>query len=94
MTTYSLSPTLVVDAGSRIACRACGAPLCGAGEPWKDHATVREAPLREAGGPIYDTGDDAVVLRRFHCPACGAALDTETAVVGDPYLHDTLSPGR
>lgn len=91
----SYSPTLVIDedgAGPAIACRACRHRLAGASESWKEHAVLHEAPLREAGGPVYDTGDDAVVLRRFYCPACGAALDTETAVIGEPFLIDRLGP--
>ena len=41
------------------------------------------------GGAAYTTGE-TVVLRRFFCPQCSALLDTETALVGDPYLDDVL----
>jgi acetone carboxylase gamma subunit len=30
------------------------------------------------------------MLRQFCCPACGALLDTETALPGDPFLDDVV----
>jgi N-methylhydantoinase B len=85
-----VSPTVAV-AGGRHVCTACGHDLGPAGDTWKDHARCREVPLRVAGGPAYDTGDDAVHLRHFVCPGCAVLLDTETAMAGDPPLVDRLA---
>ena len=86
-----ISPTLEIaetDAGKAIVCSGCGRRLGPAGEPWKSHATLRERPVRDqrqghASGVL-------VVLREFGCPGCGALLDTETALDGDPFLDDVL----
>ena len=90
----ALSPSvhLVTRGGVALtACTACGATLGPADTPWKDHAICREHPLAEAGGPAWDTGDSAVLLRHFYCPSCAALLDTETAMAGDPPLIDRLA---
>jgi acetone carboxylase gamma subunit len=92
----TISPTVhVVTRGDAAltACTACGAELGPAAESWKDHAIRRETPLAAAGGPAWDTGDGAVLLRHFYCPSCAALLDTETAMAGDPPLIDRLARG-
>jgi acetone carboxylase gamma subunit len=30
------------------------------------------------------------VIRRFSCPSCGALLDSETALPGEPFLEDVV----
>ncbi|MEE8173002.1 MAG: acetone carboxylase subunit gamma [Alphaproteobacteria bacterium] len=45
--------------------------------------------MKGAGGEAYSAGDQ-VLLRRFHCPGCGALLDTETALPDDPFLNDEV----
>jgi len=35
--------------------------------------------------------DPDVVIRQFCCPACGALLDSETALPGDPFLEDVVT---
>ena len=45
--------------------------------------------MRGAAGVPY-SGGERVVLRRFACPACGALLDSETALPEDPFLDDVL----
>jgi acetone carboxylase gamma subunit len=77
------------DAGERIACRACGHALAPAGEPWKRHAALSEIPMHGAGGTAY-TGDREALLRRFACPGCGALLDSEMALPGEPFLDDIV----
>ena len=42
-----------------------------------------------AGGKAYSAGA-AVRLRQFCCPGCGALLDSETALAGDPFLDDVV----
>jgi acetone carboxylase gamma subunit len=83
-----LSEGLVVS-GGHIRCRACGHELGPAGKPWKAAARFDEQPMAGAGGIAYSAGK-AVRLRRFFCPGCGALLDTETALAGDPFLDDVV----
>jgi hypothetical protein len=88
-----ISPTLEIRAtgeGERICCRACGAPLVAAGRPWKPAAKLQEAPMRGQAGTAYGGGSDKVLLRRFSCGGCGALLDSETALPGEPFLEDIV----
>ena len=73
-------------AGAPVSCKHCGQGLGGADGNWKESASVQETPMQNLGGP-YSSGGE-VVLRSFGCPGCGILLDTETAMQGDPYLHD------
>ena len=73
---------------AHVSCKHCGQALAGTGNDWKDAASVQETPLQALGGP-YSSGGEAV-LRSFGCPACGILLDTETAMRGDPFLHDRV----
>ena len=41
--------------------------------------------------PVYTTSDN-LLLREFVCPGCGALLDTEIALPGDPFLEDKVNP--
>lgn len=75
--------------GMAVCCKKCSHPVGQAGEPWKSRARLMERPMAGFGGAAYTTGE-TVVLRRFFCPQCSALLDTETALVGDPYLDDVL----
>ena len=84
-----ISATLVVDAERAVACAACGHALGPAGEPWKPHARLDEQPIQGTGGAPY-TNAERVLLRRFFCPGCGALLDTESALAGDPFLTDIV----
>ena len=86
-----ISASVAVADGQAV-CAACRHDLGPATSPWKDNAHRREIPLAEAGGPVYDTGHEGVVLRHFHCPTCAALLDTETAMASDPALNDVLAP--
>lgn len=87
--TKRISPTLEVNGESRIACVKCGHDLGPAGAPWKQSARLGEKPMRGAGGAPYSAGEK-VLLRSFFCPGCGALLDTETALPGDPFLDDVV----
>ncbi len=75
--------------GGEIRCRSCGQGIALAGTAWKSAAALEEVPMRGAGGGAYD-GGDRVLLRRFCCPGCGALLDCETALAGDPFLDDIV----
>ena len=89
--TMRISTTLVIDEAGSIACGACGHALAEAGRPWKPAARLDEAPLAGAGGAPFTTAPE-VLLRRFYCPGCGALLDSETTLPGDPFLNDVVQP--
>ena len=73
---------------AQVNCNHCsGTPSAGDGN-WKQGAALQETPLQSLGGPYASGGE--VMLRSFSCPDCGVLLDTETAMQGDPYLHDRL----
>jgi hypothetical protein len=87
-----ISPSLEIRAtaeGDRICCRGCGAPLAPAGRPWKPAAQLDEAPMRGVAGKAYSVSEK-VLLRRFSCGGCGALLDTEMALPGEPFLDDVV----
>ena len=73
---------------AQVSCKHCGQALADTGSDWKDTASVQETPMQTLGGP-YSSGEE-VVLRSFGCPCCGILLDTETAMRGDPFLHDRV----
>ena len=74
------------DASAPVTCKHCGRTLADTDGNWKENACVLETPMQSLGGPYASGGE--VVLRSFGCPGCGILLDTETAMQGDPYLHD------
>ncbi len=78
------------DDGDAVCCRGCGAAIAPVGEAWKPNAVLRERKLRDLA-PVYTTNDD-LMLREFACPGCGALLDTEVALPGDPFLNDAVVP--
>ncbi len=86
--TRRVSSTLHVE-GAEIRSSACDHRIAQAGAPWKQAASLSETPMRGAAGVPY-SGGERVVLRRFACPACGALLDSETALPEDPFLNDVL----
>ncbi len=75
-------------AGDEVACADCGGGLSRDGAPWKSRAVLCERRLADIM-PIYATGAD-LVLRQFCCPQCGALLDSETALRGEPFLLDRV----
>jgi acetone carboxylase gamma subunit len=90
--TRRVSPTLDIRTtaeGERVCCSKCGAALVPAGQPWKPAASLDETPMRGAGGAAYSVSDK-VLLRRFTCRGCGALLDTEMALPGEPFLDDVV----
>lgn len=90
--TTRLSATLearLVEGEPHVVCVACPTPLGPTQSPWKPAAVLSEMPMKGVGGEAYSVGDQ-VLLRRFHCPGCGALLDTETALPDDPFLNDEV----
>lgn len=83
-----ISRTLVASDG-KIMCVACGKAVGAEGKPWKVNASLVLVPVQSMpGAPLAPHSQ--VVLRKFSCPACGALLDTETAMPEDPFLDDVL----
>jgi acetone carboxylase gamma subunit len=52
---------------------------------------LREISMNGVGGKAYTGARDAM-LRQFGCPACGALLDSEMALPGEPFLDDIVRP--
>lgn len=88
----SVSPTLEIRntvEGDKICCRNCGQPLSSPGHPWKQLSILNELPT-EGLGCETDTGSAETILRLFSCRGCGALLDSETALFGEPFLEDIV----
>lgn len=88
---YSATIDRSVDgAGEALVCRSCGHRLCSADAIWKEAARLEESPLCESAGAVFAATDPNLMLRRFYCPGCGVALDTETALKDEPFLIDRV----
>lgn len=87
------SPTLQICSladGDKICCVRCGYALGNVGSSWKINSLICEIPT-ESFAKEHVTGEPAeTLLRQFICGGCGALLDAETALPGDPYLEDML----
>ena len=75
-------------AGAPVTCKHCGENPAEGDNNWKECAGLQETVMQTLGGPYASGGE--VLLRSFSCPDCGALLETETAMQGDPYLHDQI----
>ena len=75
-------------AGAPVTCKHCGEGPAEGDNNWKEAAGLQETAMQTLGGPYASGGE--VLLRSFSCPDCGALLETETAMQGDPYLHDQI----
>ena len=56
---------------------------------------IVQIALRSPHSFFYVESQDTapeVLLRRFYCPGCGALLDSETTLPGDPFLNDVVRP--
>jgi acetone carboxylase gamma subunit len=83
-----VSMTLVRENG-RVCCRSCKAPLAAGSAGWKAQAVLSEVPVARLPGAGLGI-EQEVVIRRFSCPSCGALLDSETALPGEPFLEDVV----
>ncbi|MTA22323.1 MAG: hypothetical protein F2573_01915 [Actinobacteria bacterium] len=61
-----------------------------AGTSWKSGAALSRTKVIDIPGSTSSTHPD-VEIRHFSCPACGALLDSETALPEDPFLDDILT---
>ena len=75
-------------AGAPVTCKHCGENPAEGDNNWKECAACRKTAMQTLGGPYASGGE--VLLRSFSCPDCGTLLETETAMQGDPYLHDKV----
>jgi acetone carboxylase gamma subunit len=80
------------DDGRWWACERCGALLGATSENFKWSTLVRESELHEVDAAVYprvaDFCDDAVVLRSYFCPSCGAQLSVDVCRQTDGHLWD------
>ena len=82
-----ISHTLSIKNGN-YCCQACNAELGESKANWKNLASLQEFSPSDLGTP-YTTGEN-LLLRKFSCPSCGALLDSELALPGDPFLFDIV----
>jgi len=77
--------------GPRHACVKCDADLGPARDGYKDHCLAETHPVTDA---VPLAGDPARYIdarpefRQFFCPGCGALIENEVALAGDPVLRD------
>ncbi|MBV9632428.1 MAG: hypothetical protein JO230_30345 [Xanthobacteraceae bacterium] len=83
-----VSMTLARENG-RICCASCKMPLAGGSESWKARAILTEVSVARLPGAGLGV-EQEVTIRRFSCPSCGALLDSETALPGEPFLEDVV----
>ncbi|CAB4611305.1 MAG: hypothetical protein F2593_02175 [Actinobacteria bacterium] len=83
------SRTLIIENGSTC-CAECKKSIAPAGTSWKSGAALSRTKVIDIPGSTSSTHPD-VEIRHFSCPACGALLDSETALPGDPFLDDILT---
>jgi hypothetical protein len=89
MTYHAYSPTILLAGNGDFHCARCEHRLALAAQPWKEHVARHDQPLAELG-EVFDTGSGGVFIRRYFCPACASALDSETALENDTLTHDTV----
>ncbi len=77
--------------GGWIRCRYCDHPLSPPTENYKLHCLRKSLPIQDANPYILDPKlyiEETLEWRHFHCPGCGALLQTELARPSDPPLWD------
>jgi N-methylhydantoinase B len=87
-----LGEYLQLDAEGATECTWCGQTLSGAGQDWKDHATLRRLPIEHAGANREPAGE--YFLLEGCCSGCGTLLDTDVVRGDDGPLHDRIRPGE
>ena len=72
-------------------CARCHGGLGAADANYKLSTRLEQSPITDANPHIHDAAvrtDAPLVLRRYHCPACGLTLETEIALADQPPLWD------
>jgi acetone carboxylase gamma subunit len=91
---HPISPKLVIRriAGSdKICCTDCGHVLAASGQPWKRSSIVSEIPTDKLACEATTGNPAETILRLFVCKGCGTLLDTETALLNEPFLDDIVA---
>ncbi|MDH7799221.1 MULTISPECIES: hypothetical protein [unclassified Beijerinckia] len=88
MTSKRMSLKLEITDG-HVCCAHCRKSICSTEKIWKEHSALSETPAADLPGQGLGIGLD-VMIRQFSCKQCGALLDTEVALSGDPFLNDRL----
>jgi N-methylhydantoinase B len=90
-----LGPSLEIvehDGADVARCRSCRTSL-GALAGWKTRAIDDEVDVQDANPHIGDASihvDARLVVRTYCCPGCGAGLDAEIAIAGEPPFEDIV----
>ena len=90
---HPISPKLAIRsiAGSEmICCTGCGHALAPSGQPWKQSSIVSEMSTDKLVCEVTTGSPAETILRLFVCGVCGALLDTETALLNEPFLDDIV----
>ncbi|MGO4392307.1 acetone carboxylase subunit gamma [Variovorax sp. M-6] len=89
MNRSSYSPTISIAPNGDLQCVRCDHVLASAGTSWKQSVNRVDQPMHSLC-EIYDTGSDEVIIRRFYCPSCGTALESETVLVDEATIDDEV----
>ncbi|HXQ53743.1 MAG TPA: hydantoinase B/oxoprolinase family protein [Stellaceae bacterium] len=91
---FRITDNLVVRSesdGPHHACVKCDADLGPTRDNYKDRAILELRPIAHAAplaGDPHRYIDAEPEFRQFSCPGCGALIENEIALAGDPVLHD------
>lgn len=75
----------------RQCCAKCDVDLGPTSDNYKDHCVRHDVAVSHAtpwAGDPHRFIDDTPVFRQFFCPGCGALIENEIALEGDPVLRD------
>lgn len=89
MNRSSYSPTISIASNGDLQCLRCDHILATHGKSWKQGANRVDQPMRSLC-EVYDTGSDDVFIRRFFCPSCGTALESEAVLVNEVTSEDEV----
>lgn len=89
MNSSSYSPTISIASNGVLQCVRCDHALASVGESWKRNVNRIDQPLSSLC-EAYGDGADDVVIRRFFCPSCGTALESETVLANEESIDDEV----
>jgi N-methylhydantoinase B len=72
-------------------CAKCAADLGPIDDNYKDHCVIQHEDIRTSNPNIGDWRrylNEAPQFRQYYCPGCGALIENEIAMAGDPVLRD------
>ncbi|MCY1231814.1 hypothetical protein D3C87_831390 [compost metagenome] len=89
MNRSSYSPTISIASNGDLQCVRCDHVLASDGASWKQRVNRVDEPMGLLC-EVYDTGSDDVRVRRFFCPSCGTALESETVLLNEATNDDEV----